>query len=110
MQRAEHREDRRLSYEANPEPNMRLIRWLIALLCLAVGIIVGALNPQPVSLDLGMATLHSTLGVCVLLALLLGVIAGGLVLVVSTVLPLRQRLRREARRAPQAPASVGSSE
>jgi uncharacterized integral membrane protein len=76
---------------------MRLIRWLIALLCLAVGIVVGALNPQPVALDLGMATLHSTLGVSVLFSLLLGVIVGGLVLVASVVVPLRQRLRREAR-------------
>ena len=88
---------------------MRLIRWLIALLCLAVGIVVGALNPQPVALDLGMATLHSTLGVSVLLALLLGVIVGGLVLVASVVLPLRQRLRREAR-ARQVPPSAGMPE
>lgn len=88
---------------------MRLIRWLIALLCLAVGIVVGALNPQPVALDLGMATLHSTLGVSVLLSLLLGVIVGGLVLVASVVLPLRQRLRREAR-ARQVPPSAGMPE
>jgi len=78
---------------------MRLIRWLIALSCLAVGIVVGALNPQPVALDLGVATLHSTVGVCVLVALLGGVIVGGLVLVASVVLPLQQRLRRELRRA-----------
>ena len=88
---------------------MRLIRWLIALLCLAVGIVVGALNPQPVALDLGMATLHSTLGVSVLLSLLLGVIVGGLVLVASVVLPLRQLLRREAR-ARQVPPSAGMPE
>jgi len=81
---------------------MRLIRWLIALLCLAVGVVVGALNPQPVTLDLGVAVLHSTLGVCLLVALLLGVIVGGLVLVASIVLPLRQRLRRESRSAMQA--------
>jgi len=76
---------------------MILIRWLIALSCLAVGVIVGALNPQPVSIDLGMATLHSTLGVCVLFSLLVGVIVGGLALVASVVLPLQQRLRRELR-------------
>src|SRR3546814_3432057 len=28
---------------------MRLIRFLIALLCIAAGVVVGALNPQPVS-------------------------------------------------------------
>jgi len=88
---------------------MLLIRWLIALLCLAVGIVVGALNPQPVALDLGVATLHSTLGVCVLLSLLLGVIVGGLVLVASVVVPLRQRLRREAR-ARRSPPLAGTPE
>ena len=70
---------------------MRLIRLLIALLCLAAGAIVGALNAQPVALDLGVAILHATLGVCVLLALLIGVVVGGLVLTASVVLPLRQR-------------------
>jgi len=89
---------------------MRLIRWLIALMCLAVGIVVGALNPQPVALDLGITTLHSTLGVCILLALLLGVIVGGLVLAASVVLPLRQRLRREARNARPVPPAAGMPE
>ncbi len=73
---------------------MRLIRVLIALLCLVIGAAIGALNPQPVSLDLGMATAHATLGVCVLAALLVGVVIGGLALTVSVILPLRQRLRR----------------
>jgi putative membrane protein len=73
---------------------MRLIRLLIALLCLAAGVAVGALNAQPVALDLGMATLHTTLGVSVLVALLLGVLIGGLVLTVSALLPLRQQLQR----------------
>lgn len=82
---------------------MRLIRLLIALLCLAVGIAIGALNGQPVLLDLGITTLHATLGVCVLLALLLGVLIGGLVLTASVVLPLRQRLRRTALSARKEP-------
>jgi len=73
---------------------MRLIRLLIALLCLAAGATVGALNAQPVVLDLGVAILHATLGVCVLLALLIGVVIGGLVLTASVVLPMRQRARR----------------
>jgi len=73
---------------------MRLIRLLIAIACLVAGIAVGALNPQPVSLDLGFTTLRASLGVAVLVALLAGVIVGGLILTVSTVLPMRQRLRR----------------
>jgi lipopolysaccharide assembly protein A len=78
---------------------MHLIRLLIALLCLFAGAALGALNPQPVSLDLGVATAHATLGVCVLAALLLGVVIGGLVLMASVILPLRQRMRRAGARA-----------
>jgi putative membrane protein len=88
---------------------MRLIRLLIALLSLAAGVAIGALNAQPVALDLGMATLHATLGVCVLAALLLGVLIGGLVLTLSTVLPLRQRLQRAllaAKNARNSPSSM----
>ena len=73
---------------------MRLIRLLIAVLCLAVGVVVGALNHQPVVIDLGFDTLHATLGVSVLVALLLGALIGGLAVTASVVLPLRQRLRR----------------
>src|SRR3546814_3514705 len=70
---------------------MRLIRFLIALLCIAAGVVVGALNPQPVSLDLGFTTLRGTLGVSMLIALLVGAIAGVLVLAASVVVPLRQQ-------------------
>ena len=73
---------------------MRLIRLLIALACLVAGIAVGALNTQPVQLDLGFAKLATSLGVAVMVALLLGVLAGGLAMAASVVLPLRQRLRR----------------
>ena len=85
---------------------MRLIRLLIALLCLAAGVAIGALNAQPVTLDLGMTTLHATLGVCVLLALLMGVLIGGLVLTASVVLPLRQRLHRMAAPARDVPPAL----
>lgn len=73
---------------------MRLFRLLIALACLAAGIAVGGLNTQAVQLDLGFAQLPTSLGVAVLVALLLGVVVGGLALAASVVLPLRQRLRR----------------
>ena len=90
---------------------MRLIRFLIALLCIATGVVVGALNPQPVSLDLGFTTLRGTLGVSMLIALLVGAIAGGLVLAASVVVPLRQQLRRERARNAAAPGQhhIGDS-
>ncbi|MCI4566427.1 LapA family protein [Lysobacter sp. CFH 32150] len=73
---------------------MRLIRLLIALACLAAGVAVGAMNPQVVALDLGFVAVSTTLGVAVIVALLFGVLVGGLVLAASVVLPLQQRLRR----------------
>lgn len=73
---------------------MRLIRILIALACLAAGIVVGALNPQPVTVDFGFTHGAVTLGVAILLSLLVGVLAGGFAVLASVVLPLRQRLRR----------------
>jgi lipopolysaccharide assembly protein A len=72
---------------------MRLIRLLVALACIALGVVVGALNAQPVTLDLAVTTLHSTLGICLLFSLLLGVVVGGLALMAGVVVPLRQRLR-----------------
>ncbi|MCY7354354.1 MAG: LapA family protein [Lysobacter sp.] len=73
---------------------MRLLRLLVALACLSIGGAVGALNPQPIVLDLGATALHTTLGVAILISLLIGVVVGGLVMTASVVLPLRQRLRR----------------
>ena len=88
---------------------MRLIRLLIALACLAFGVIVGALNAQPVTVDLAFTTLRSTVGICILCSLLLGFVLGGLVLVAGVVVPLQQRLRAAtgARRPPA--ASTGAT-
>ena len=71
---------------------MRFARVLVALACLALGAIVGALNVQPVSIDFGAATASTTLGVAIILALLVGVAVGGLAVTASLVLPLRRRL------------------
>ena len=72
---------------------MRLIRILAGLLCLAAGVAVGALNPQAVELDLGVAVLRPTLGLALLATLLLGALAGGLATMASFVLPARRRAR-----------------
>ena len=76
---------------------MRLIRFLVALACLLAGAVIGALNRQSVLVDLGFLTVPSTLGVALLVALLLGVLAGGLAITASVVLPLRRRLARAER-------------
>ena len=73
-----------------------MIRLLVALACIAAGATVGALNPQPLSVDLGFSSFPTTLGVTILVALLTGAIIGGLMLAFSVVLPLRRQLKRKA--------------
>ena len=73
---------------------MRLIRLIIAVTCILLGAIVGALNTQPVLLDIGFASVRASLGLSVLVALLLGVVVGGGILAIGVVAPLRRRLRR----------------
>ncbi len=90
---------------------MRVIRLLVAIACIAAGAAVGALNPQPLSVDLGFMTWHATLGVAILVALLTGAIAGGVMLAFSVVLPLRQKLRRNPpSRGMPAPPPAGSTQ
>ena len=74
---------------------MRALRALLAVLFLGVGLAIGALNPQAVAIDLGFSILHASLGVALLLTLLAGVIAGGIVLAASTRLPRRGRAPKE---------------
>ena len=73
---------------------MRLIRLFVAIACILLGGLVGALNTQPVVLDLGIASVRASLGLSVLVALLLGVLVGGTILAVGVVAPLRRRVRR----------------
>ena len=84
---------------------MRPLRILAALLCLVLGVALGALNPQVVAVDLGLVVLRPMLGVALLGTLLLGAIAGGLAIMVSVVLPLRHRRRAERARPPATDAN-----
>lgn len=78
------------------------IRIFAAIVCLLVGGLVGALNTQPIALDLGFVTLHTSLGLGMLVSLLTGVLAGGMLVAVGVVAPLRRRLRRaDAAPAPE---------
>ncbi len=74
---------------------MRLIKALVALLFVAVGVLFGALNRTPVSIDLGFYSLaNANLGTSLLAAVLLGAIVAGVVLTAAVVWPLRRQLRR----------------
>ena len=73
---------------------MRVLRLLVACLFLAAGALLGALNPQPVTIDFGPASLQAGLGASLLGAMLVGVAACGLLLSALVILPLQLRLRR----------------
>jgi uncharacterized integral membrane protein len=82
---------------------MRLLRALIALLCLLLGLVLGVLNADPVAVDLGLIEVRAGLGVILLCTLSAGVLLGGLAIAVSVVLPLRRALARG-----EAPANAGT--
>jgi len=74
---------------------MRLIKAIVALLFVAAGVLLGALNRTPVRIDLGFASIeHANLGTSLLAAVLLGAIVAGGVLTAAVVWPLRRQLRR----------------
>jgi lipopolysaccharide assembly protein A len=62
---------------------MRPLRALAALLFLIAGVVLGALNPESTSVDLGMLRIEAGLG-----------LIGGLAITFSVVLPLRRELRQ----------------
>lgn len=86
-----------------------MIRWLLlvlALIVVAASAVFGAINAEPVSLDLYAGTIRVPLGVLVLGAMLAGCLLGGAVLYGAVIVPLRMRLgraKRDAARAPTAP-------
>ena len=76
---------------------MRFGLILLVLLFALLGAAFGALNSQSVELDFYFGSVTLAKGGVLLAALLLGWIAGGLLVFVSLVLPLRRRLRRAHR-------------
>ena len=73
----------------------RLLRPLLVFVFLGLGAGIGALNADPVAVDLGGARFESPLGLVMLGCLLAGVLLGGLALTISVVLPMRRGWRRE---------------
>lgn len=62
---------------------MRLLHFLLALLCLAFGVAVVALNGDAVVLDLLWIEWQAPLGLLLLLVLLIGAVLGGLAMLLS---------------------------
>ena len=87
---------------------MRWIRFVVAIACLVAGAAVGALNRDLVSIDLGIAAVATNTGVALLVALLIGVLAGGLAISASVVLPLQRRLAMLERKTTATASDAGS--
>jgi uncharacterized integral membrane protein len=86
-----------------------LIVFLVFAFAVA-GASFGALNSQAIELDFYFGTLTLVKGGVVIGALLLGWLLGGLLVYVGLVLPLRRRLRLQARRIKQFEADSGSAD
>ena len=67
---------------------------ILALGAVAVGLVVGTLNSEAVTVDLLWVTIDWPLGLVMLSSLVLGLACGMLIVWLSTVIPLRLRLRR----------------
>jgi hypothetical protein len=85
---------------------MTILRLLVLVAFLAAGLVVGSLNPQRIVLDFGVVEIVTTTGVAVMVALLVGVLLGGGIVMATTVLPMQARLRRAGKAA--APAATAT--
>jgi putative membrane protein len=72
----------------------RIAFILVTVLAIALGLVIGTLNPESVSLDLLWVQLEWPLGLVLLAAGALGLLVGLLLAWFFSILPLRARLRK----------------
>jgi uncharacterized integral membrane protein len=80
------------------------------LLCVAAGIVFGALNPHSVDIDFYWFSFSASLGSAFLLSALVGALLGGFAITLGIVWPLRRRLRRATRQVGKPPDSSTSTD
>lgn len=73
----------------------RVVFTLVTLLAVGLGFAVGTLNSAQVTLDLLWFRLHWPLGLLVLAALALGLVAGAALSYLFAVVPLRLRMKKK---------------
>ena len=78
---------------------MNIFRLIIALIFLGIGLLVGVLNTQPITLKLLFADIQTSSGVAIILSLLAGVVIGGLIILATLVWPLYTKLRKANKQA-----------
>jgi lipopolysaccharide assembly protein A len=79
---------------------MKLARLLILLAVLVVGLIIGALNSQDMTLKLGFTEIVASTGLAITIALLSGVLIGAGLVLVGMVIPLYSKLRKAQKATP----------
>ncbi|KRG47839.1 hypothetical protein ARC20_02660 [Stenotrophomonas panacihumi] len=72
---------------------MKVFQLLLMLAFLLVGLIIGALNSQPILIDFAFSSIATTSGVAIIVSLLAGVLIGGALVLAVMVLPLYSKLR-----------------
>lgn len=87
---------------------MNIFRLIIALVFLGVGLLVGVLNTQPITLKLLFTDIQTSSGVAIILSLLAGVIIGGLIVLATLVWPLYTKLRKANKQAATPVPPIGS--
>lgn len=91
---------------------MNIIRLIIALVFLAVGLVVGILNTQPITLNLLFTQIQTGSGAAIIVSLLSGVCIGALIVLATVAWPLYARLRKAGRATPiaaEAPVQTTSN-
>lgn len=86
-----------------------MFRWLLLILVLLAalaGLALGALNPDPVTVDLALAEWQAALGTMLAAALGLGVVLGLVLALILFVLPARLRRRPDSGRKEPAPTTL----
>ena len=84
---------------------MNIFRLIVALVFLAMGLLIGVLNTQPITLKLLFTQIETSSGVAIILSLLAGVIIGGLIALATLVWPLYTKLRKANKQAATTPAA-----
>lgn len=90
---------------------MNILRLLIALAFLAIGLVIGILNTQPITLNLLFTQISTGSGAAIIVSLLAGVCIGALIVLATVAWPLYARLRK-AGKVPvaAAPASARTND
>lgn len=72
---------------------MNILRVVLLLCVLLVGLVIGAKNAHDIELDFVLTTLHTTVGIAIIVSLLVGVILGSGIVLFFTVVPTLAKLR-----------------